>query len=82
MKDREIITSCSNILSLISCASTYGFADDVLFDAFSEMIDYTLSDQEIEDYARSVEMEDGYGKEDYLDIKEELEFFKSKYCKK
>ena len=77
---RIIKTTLENVLSLISCAGDYGFEDDVLFDAFREMLDSKLTNNEIETYARSVETMDGYGEEDYEAIKERLEDFKNKYC--
>lgn len=77
--NREIKTDLENILSLISCASDYGFEDYVLFVAFKEMIGSKLTEEEIEWYARSVEAEDGYSEEDYEAIKERLEDFKNKY---
>ena len=79
--NREVKTDLEDILSLISCAEQYGFADDILFDAFSEIIGNTLTDEEIEWYARSIEAKKGYGEEDYENIKEILEEFKSKYIK-
>jgi hypothetical protein len=78
--NREIKTDLGNILSLISCARDYGFEDGVLFDAFKEMLDSKLTEEEIEWYARSIEAEDGYGEEDYKEIKERLVEFKNKYC--
>jgi hypothetical protein len=78
--NREIKTDLENILSLIACARDYRFEDDVLFDAFREMLDSKLTEEEIEWYARSVEAEDGCGEEDYEAIKERLEGFKNKYC--
>lgn len=78
--NREIKTDLENILSLIACARDYGFEDDVLFDAFKEMLEGKLSEEEIEWYARLVESEDGYTEEDYEAIKERLKDFKNKYC--
>ena len=78
--NREIKTYLENILSLIACARDYRFEDDVLFDAFREMLDSKLTEEEIEWYARSVEAEDGCGEEDYEAIKERFEGFKNKYC--
>jgi len=77
---RIIKTTLENILSLIACASDYGFEDGVLFDAFREMLDGKLTNEEIETYARSVEAMEGYGEEDYEEIKERLKSFKNKYC--
>jgi hypothetical protein len=78
--NREIKTDLENILSLIACADDYGFADDVLFDAFRGMLNSKLTDEEIEWYARLVESEEGYTYEDYEAIKERLASFKNKYC--
>lgn len=77
---RIIKTTLENTLSLIACASDYGFEDDVLFDAFREMLDSKLTNEEIENHARSVEAIEGYGEEDYEAIKERLKDFKNKYC--
>lgn len=77
---RIIKTTLENILSLIACASDYGFEDDVLFDAFREMLDSKLTNEEIEIYARSVESMEGYSEEDYEAIKKRLNDFKNKYC--
>ena len=78
--NREIKTDLENILSLIACASDYGFDRDVLFDAFREMLGSNLTEEEIEWYARSIEQLEGYGEEDYEVIKERLKDFKNKYC--
>jgi hypothetical protein len=78
--NRKIKTDLENILSLIACASDYGFADDVLFDAFREMLNSKLTYEEIEWYARLIESKEGYTQEDYKSIKESLEGFKNKYC--
>jgi hypothetical protein len=78
--NREIKTDLETILSLISCARDFGFKDDVLFDAFGEMLGGKLIEEEIEWYAKRVESMDGYGKEDYKIIKEILEDFKDRYC--
>ena len=77
---RIIKTTLENILSLIACASDYGFEDDVLFDAFGEMLDGKLTNEEIENYSRSVEAMEGYNEEDYEAVKEQLKDFKNKYC--
>lgn len=78
--ERIITTTLNNILSLISCAEDYGFERDVLFDAFRGMLDDTLTDEEIEVYARKVEAGEGFGEEDYEIIKERLIRFRDKYC--
>ena len=78
--NREIKTDLENILSLIACAETYGYDDDVLFDAFRSMLDSKLTESEIEWYARLVESEEGYTEEDYEAIKETLRRFKNRYC--
>lgn len=78
--NREIKTDLDNILSLISCARTYGHENGVLFDAFSGMIGRRLDNDDIERYSRSVGDEEGYGEEDYEDIKNILTEFKLKFC--
>ena len=78
--NRQVTTDLEMILSLISCASDYGFEDDVLFDAFRKMLGSKLTDKEIEWYAKSIEEEEGYGREDYEAIKKRLESFRDKYC--
>ena len=77
---RIIKTTLENILDLISCAVDYGFEKDVLFDAFREMLDSKLTNEEIETYARGVEAMEGYNEEDYEEIRERLADFKNKYC--
>ena len=77
---RIVKTTLENILSLISSARDYGFEDDVLFDAFREMLDSKLTDEEIETYARSVEAIEGCDEENYEEVKERLNAFKDKYC--
>ena len=79
---RKLDVSIASILELISCAEDYGFESDVLFDSFSAMLDNTITDEEIENYARSVEAEEGYGEEDYIGIKEKLNDYKCTYCLK
>lgn len=81
--ERIITTNLNNILSIIACAQNYGFSGmDVLFDAFSEMMGYKLTNKEIEAYSKSVLSEEGYTREDYREIKERLLEFKEKYCTK
>jgi len=77
---RKVTTTLDNILDLISCADSYGFEDDVLFTAFGDMLNKKLTNEEIESFARSVEVQDGYSEEDYQEIKEKLAEFKNKYC--
>ena len=79
--NREIKTDLQNILSLITCASDYGFESDILFDSFRTMLDSKLTEEEIEWYAKSIEELEGYNEEDYEVLKEKLEGFKNKYCR-
>lgn len=76
---RQLTTDVNNILSLVSCAEDYGFARSVLFDAFSDILGNKLSESEIERYAREVESQDGFGEEDYIEVKERLVEFKEGY---
>jgi hypothetical protein len=78
---RKIEIEISEILDLVNCAEDYGFEDDVLFDAFAEFLGYKLSNEEIEIFSKSFLKEEGYGKEDYNQIKKRLFDFKTKYCK-
>ena len=52
----------------------------MLFDAFRGMLDGKLTNEEIEIYARSVEVEGGFTEEDYETVKERLQDFKTRYC--
>lgn len=77
---RKLKIELRDILELITCAEDYGFKDDVLFDSFADMLGRELTDEEIECYARELESLEGYGEEDYEDVKERLEEFKEQYC--
>ncbi len=77
---RELKTTSENILSLISCARDYGFEDDILFIAFSDMLGNKLSSEEIEEYSRGLLLLDGTSLEDYESVKEILINFKKEYC--
>lgn len=77
---RILKTTLETILDLIVCSSHYGFENDILFDAFREMLDSKLTQEEIETYAKSVEDIQGYSEEDYQAIKKLLKNFKNKYC--
>lgn len=81
---RQFTIDLDDILSLVSCAPTYGFADEVFYDAMASWMDRTLSDEEIEDQARSfLEPEmvaKGYGEEDAQEVRERLAAFKNRYC--
>ena len=77
---REITTTLDNILSLIACAQDYGFEDNVLFDAFAEMIGRQLSHAEIIAFADAVSKEPRYGPEDEWKIRRRLIEFKVGYC--
>ena len=77
---RKLNIAVDDLIELISCASDYGFENDILFDAFSEMLNKILTNEEIETYARSIEALEGYGKEDYVVIKDTLNNYRNKYC--
>lgn len=72
--------SLETILDLITSAEDYGFEDDILFDAFAEMMDRELSADEIYVHAKWYRDNEAYGEEDYVAIKEKLIDFKKKYC--
>lgn len=77
----KIETTLDNILDLINVAETYGFYNDVLLDAFAEMMGYRLADQDIERFARSIQKEKDCTIEDYRSTAKNLLEFKKKYCK-
>ena len=77
-----IKTTLDNILDLINVAEDYGFGDDVLLDAFAEMMGYKLSDQDIEKFAKKIQHEKDCTIEDYNSTFENLMEFKERYCKK
>lgn len=77
---RQITIGIDSILELISCGSDYGFENEILYDAFSEILG-TLSDEEIESYAKHVMNTEGYDIEDYEEIKERLPDFRKTYIK-
>jgi len=79
MNIRLVSATLDDILSLVSCAEDYGFSHPILLGAFRNIIDGRLSNQEIENYARGVADKDGYGEEDYIEIKMRLKDFKQKY---
>jgi len=68
------------ILELIAVAEDYGWNNPALISGFAEMIDYKLSNEEIEIHSRKVEAMDGYSEEDYEDVKGKLQAFKKQYC--
>ena len=79
--DRELTTTLENILSLISVADDYGFHQSVLLDAFADMMDRKLSEDEIQAYAASVLLDPDYGEADYDSIIEVLTEFKDRYIR-
>jgi len=80
---RTVTVELSEILSLVSCADDYGFVNDVLFDALAEFAGYTLSDEEISEFAGSFlepkQIEAGYGQEDADMAVERLEEWRRRY---
>ena len=77
---KTVTTTRANILDLIVCSVDYGFDDDVLMDAFREML-VTLDNEEIEEYATLTEeqKDQGYAEEDMGEWKERLHQFRDKY---
>jgi len=68
------------ILDLIACAEDYGFADDVLFAAFSNWL-ISISNSDIETYLVEYIPLDTYSKEDADNIREKFKSFNKRYCK-
>lgn len=69
--DRELKTNVRNILSMVACGYDYGHRNPI-FDHFAAHMCETLTEDEIEAYARELESKKGYGEEDYEDVKEIL----------
>jgi len=83
MKIRTPVTTPrSNILDLIVCSIDYGFYDDVLMDAFREMLTW-VDDEEIAEYCTLTEehKKQGYAEEDMEVWGERLEGFRDRYMK-
>ena len=78
--DREIKTDLRNLLSMVSCAPTYGHGNGVFYDFVTQLVG-VVTDDELEQYAREVASEPGYGEEDYEEILETLHRWKKQYVK-
>lgn len=74
----EITIDKETLLDLICCAEDYGFNDDVLMYSFADMMK-SLSDEEIEVFARKIEATDDYSHEDYEITVDKLEEFRENY---
>ena len=77
---RKLEVNLNLILEIVSVAEDYGFEDDVLFDALAQVMEYNLSDMEIETYALNVEKLPKCGFKDYTDVKNRLLSFKERFC--
>lgn len=71
MLNRELKTDLRDILSMISCADDYGHNNQIFRHWAAHMCE-TLTEEEIEAYAREVADEPGYEEEDYECTKERL----------
>lgn len=82
--NREVTTTLQNILDLINCAESYGFGDDIFYDAMFSIIK-PLSEEEIESYAKTFLTGEmiymGYSQEDYDSAIETLIELNNKYGK-
>lgn len=80
---RTIPIKVSDILSLVNCAESYGFNDDVLMSTFAEWCGY-VSNTDIEQYATwflSLQAaERGYTEEDYDCAIDQLTAWRDRYC--
>ena len=85
LQRKQITIKLSEIFSLVSCASDYGFEDEVLLEAFATWCNKQVTDVEIENYCSSFLTEEyrkqGYSIVDYGCIKTRLLEWRSKYCK-
>jgi len=76
--ERVINVNITEIMSLITVSSDYGFNNNILMQSFADMLK-NLSNEEIEMYSSSIGNLDGYTIEDYRSVKEILLDFKNKY---
>ncbi len=79
MNKRIISINVDDILSLISCAETYGFSNSVLLGTFRDWLDDKLSEKEIQNYAKDVASTEGYSEEDGDNAAETLKEFKNRF---
>lgn len=77
--NRKIETDLHNILSHVSCATDYGYYDDVLMMDFANLTGF-VSDEEISQYIES-NKSDEYTEEDYETWEEIILEWRNKYCK-
>ena len=75
----------SEVLSLVSCAETYGHTNDVIMGAFARWLGFKCSDEEIDAYAdwfaTPEAAKQGYGEEDRSAIRERLIAWRDRHCK-
>lgn len=79
--DREVKTDLRNVLSMVSCAYTYGHGNQIFF-GFAAQMTGPVTDQEIEEYAREIADLDGYTEEDYQEIAKTLREWKATYLQR
>ncbi len=75
---RKIEIDLDDILELVNCAEDYGFANDVLLNAFASFT-VEVTDEEIKSYATKLMEEDGYGQEDYDEAIEVLTTWRDRF---
>jgi hypothetical protein len=82
---KTVTVEVDDVLSLVACASTYGYADDVFFDGMAGMLDRQCSDEEIEAYAQSFLSDEmkaqGFGEDDAADARSAVTEWRDRYCK-
>jgi hypothetical protein len=69
--DRELKTNVRDILSMVACGFSYGHRNQI-FDHFAANMCETLTEEEIEAYARELASGKGYTEEDYENTKRDL----------
>lgn len=77
----QITTDRENIISMIASGQDYGYNNQIMAHFFWSLLGERLTDEEIEEYARSVEFEPEYGEEDYEEITERLQDWRSRQNK-
>ena len=81
---KTVEVKMATILALVGCAEDYGHANDVVLDGFADMLDYDLSNDEIEGYVSEAFLSPdaakaGYGKEDADEVRNRVVAFRKRY---
>jgi len=64
----KVTTTRGDIISMISCGYDYGHLNQISNHFFWGLLGEHLSGDEIQEYAKDLSSEDGYGEEDYEEV--------------